>query len=71
MADQRDPEGRLRAIVLKALDRHANEALADLDPRWPATEGAANSVLAALADEIPDGYDDLLRCLAERRPGGA
>ncbi len=62
MPDQRDPEDQLRGIVKIALDRHREDSyLGD-------TAGAADSVLAALADEIPDGYDDLLRCLAEREP---
>lgn len=63
-ASAADPEDDLRAIVLTALDRYAD----DVGGR-PDNEGAADSVLAALADEIPDGYDGLLRCLAERGPG--
>jgi hypothetical protein len=61
----RDPEDQLRGIILTALRRHSEESYAG------DTKGAADSVLSALADEIPDGYDDLLRSLAERQPGGA
>lgn len=62
MADQRDPEGLLRGIIQTALNRHREDSyLGD-------TAGAAESVLAAMADEIPDGYDDLLRGLDEREP---
>lgn len=51
-------EDRLRAIVRDALDREAEESFTgairvDLDR-------ATTSVLAALADELPDGFDALL-----------
>jgi hypothetical protein len=61
----RDPEDQLRGIIETALDRHVDEHGGDpID-----SDGFAGSVLAALADEIPDGFDDLLRTLAERQPG--
>lgn len=56
----RDPEDQLRGIVLAALGRVGD------DRGFTHAITAANSVLAVLADEIPDGFDDLLRCLADR-----
>lgn len=57
-ADGLRAEDLVRAIVRDALDREAEESFTgamrvDLDR-------ATTSVLAALADELPDGYDALL-----------
>lgn len=57
----RNPEDQLRGIIETALYRHREESYAG------DTKGAAEAVVAVLADEIPDGYDDLLRTLAERQ----
>jgi hypothetical protein len=66
VADPRDPEDQLRGIIQTALDRYADDVPLSA---VAAVVVATDSVLAALADEIPDGYDDLLRGLAERQPG--
>lgn len=52
-----EPEGELRRIIETALDQHHEENYAG------DTKGAADAIMAALADEFPDGYADLLRCV--------
>lgn len=53
-ADVRRAEDVVRGIVRTALDRHRED-------NYPGdTTGATDSVLAALEDELPDGFDALL-----------